>query len=74
MMVMMMRCSLDVMVVVYWLARTVLWETALSSIEWSRCVGWRYVIVGFMMMMVVVVVMATNLLAHVTMSRTKSTY
>jgi hypothetical protein len=37
MMVMMMRWSLDVMVV-YWLTWTVLWKTALSSVEWGRCI------------------------------------
>jgi hypothetical protein len=34
-MVMMMWCTLDVMVVVYWLTGAILGKTALSSVEWS---------------------------------------
>lgn len=59
--VMMVWCTLDVMVVVYCLTGAVLRKTALSSVEWSGCVGLKHFVVGLVMMMVM---MVTVLLVH----------
>lgn len=55
MVVVMMWCPLDVMMVMDWLARTVLWDASLSSIERSSSVRYREVILGLVVMMVVMV-------------------
>jgi hypothetical protein len=62
MVVMMMRCALNVVMVVYWLAWAVLWQTTLSSVDWSGCAGGRYFVIRFVMVMVVM--MVTVLLAN----------
>jgi hypothetical protein len=53
MMVVVMRRALTVMMVMYLLAWGALWETILSSVQWSKGVGRRNVIVWLVMMMVV---------------------
>jgi uncharacterized membrane protein YedE/YeeE len=67
MVVVMMRCALDVVMVMYWLTRAILRETILSPIEWSGCVRRGNIILGFVM--VVVVVMVTSML----LARTETT-
>jgi hypothetical protein len=71
-MVVMMRCALDVMMVMYGLTWAILRKTVLSSVEWSGCVRWRYVILGFVMVMVVVVM--TVLLARIENMESVCTY
>jgi hypothetical protein len=66
MVVMVMWCTLNVVMVVYWLTWAVLWEIILSSVEWSGGIRMRYVFIRFLVMMVMV--MMTNLLAHTTAS------
>jgi len=57
MMVVMVRRALDVMMVMYWLARGALWEASLSPVEWGGGVGRWNVIVWLVVMMVVMMTM-----------------
>jgi hypothetical protein len=53
MMVMVMRCALNMMMVVYWLTWSALWRISLSPIEGSGGIGRRNIIVWFVVMVVV---------------------
>lgn len=60
MVVVMMWCPLDVMMVMDWLAWTILRDASVSSVEWSGSVRYGEVILGLVVMMVVMV-MAVSL-------------
>jgi hypothetical protein len=59
--------------VMYRLTRAILWETILSPVEWSGCVRWGDIILGFVMV-VMMVMMASMLLARTETTEVVRTY
>lgn len=55
MVVVMVRCALNVVVMMHGLAWTSLWEAVLSPVEWSGGVGVGSIVISFCMVMMMVV-------------------